>query len=51
MNSLEINPDSVAAFHHTHDANFPLNTPLIVQAVDTNGWIITDGPDSELVSQ
>lgn len=49
MNGLEFNSDSLSAFYDVHDANFPLNTPLHVQAVESNGWIITDGPDSELV--
>ena len=49
MSGLEINSDSLTAFYDSHDANFPLNSPLLVQAVDSNGWIITDGPDSELV--
>ena len=47
--SLEIDPISVAAFGASADANFPLKTPLNIQALDAGGEVITDGPDSILV--
>ena len=51
VNMLEITADSLAAFHPSMDANFPFDTPLIVQALDSSGNIITDGPDANLVSR
>lgn len=47
--SLEIDPVSMAAFGASFDANFPLKTPLNIQAIDAIGEVITDGPDSILV--
>ena len=47
--SLEIDPVSMAAFSASFDANFPLKTPLNIQAIDAIGEVITDGPDSILV--
>ena len=32
------------------DANFPFSTPLIVEALDASGYVVTDGLDANLVS-
>jgi len=50
MFGLEFEPASLAAFVGTADANFQFKTPIIVQAVSASGRVITDGPDSMLVS-
>lgn len=50
MASLAIDPDSISNFETSADANFPLKSPVNVQALDANNRVITDGPDSELVS-
>ena len=49
MNSLEIESMSLTNFLAQADANFPFKTPLLVQALDSNNRVITDGPDSVLV--
>ncbi len=50
MVDLTINPDSLTDFVLSADANFPLKSPLQILAVDANGRVISDGPDSQLVS-
>ncbi len=50
MDSLVIDPDSITNFVSSADANFPLMSPLNVQALDASGRVITDGPDSQLVN-
>ena len=50
MNSLTIEATSLSNFLAQTDANFPFKTPLHVQALDSNNRVITDGPDSILVS-
>ena len=42
--------DSVSNFHPSMDANFPFDTPLVVRALDAGGYVVTDGPDADLVS-
>ena len=49
MDSLVIEATSLSNFLAQADANFPFKTPLLVQALDTNSRVITDGPDSTLV--
>ena len=49
MSGLVIDATSLSTFVPHADANFPFKTPLCVQAVDANGRVITDGPDSTLV--
>lgn len=49
LNSLEIESTSLANFVAQADANFPFKTPLLIQALDSNSRVITDGPDSVLV--
>ena len=49
MASLVIEATSLSNFLAQADANFPFKTPLLVQALDTNSRVITDGPDSTLV--
>ena len=48
--TLEITADSLANFYPSMDANFPFDTPLVIQAFDADGYVITDGPDANLVS-
>lgn len=50
MNSLAIESTSLSNFVAQADANFPFKTPLVIQALDTNSRVITDGPDSMVVS-
>ena len=49
MNSLVIESTSLSNFVAQADANFAFKTPLVIQALDTNSRVITDGPDSMLV--
>ena len=49
MNSLVIESSSLSNFVAQADANFPFKTPLLIQALDANSRVITDGPDSTLV--
>ena len=49
MNSLTIEATSLSSFVAQVDANFPFKTPLLIQALDSNNRVITDGPDSSLV--
>ena len=49
MNSLTIEATSLSNFVAQVDANFPFKTPLLIQALDSNNRVITDGPDSSLV--
>ena len=49
MASLVIEATSLSNFLAQADANFPFKTPLRIQAVDSSGRVITDGPDSTLV--
>lgn len=49
MNSLVIESTSLTNFLAQADANFPFKTPLLIQALDSNSRVITDGPDSVLV--
>ena len=51
MNGLEIEATSLSNFLAQADANFPFKTPLRIQAVDSSGRVITDGPDSTLVKK
>ena len=51
MNGLVIEATSLSSFVPHADANFPFKTPLCIHAVDADGHIITDGPDSTLVQQ
>ena len=50
MATLEIMADSVSNFHPSMDANFPFDTPLVVRALDAGGYVVTDGPDADIVS-
>ena len=50
MDDLIFDPDSLTNFVPTVDANFQFTTPVKVQAMSTSGQVITDGPDSMLVS-
>lgn len=47
--TLEITADSVTNFNPFMDANFPFDTPLVIRALDTGGYVVTDGPDANLV--
>ena len=49
MSDLVIEATSLSSFVPHADANFPFKTPLRIHAVDGNGHVITDGPDSTLV--
>ena len=49
MSDLVIDATSLSTFVPHADANFPFKTPLRVHAVDADGNVITDGPDSILV--
>ena len=51
MSGLVIEATSLSSFVPHADANFPFKTPLCIHAVDADGHIITDGPDSTLVQQ
>ncbi len=44
-----IEATSLRSFVPHADANFPFKTPLCIHAVDADGHVITDGPDSTLV--
>lgn len=50
VDSLDITQDSLDNFHPSMDANFAFNTPLKVEALDASGYVVTDGPDANLVS-
>ena len=50
MSSLEFEAVSLASFVPTVDANFQFTTPIMIQALSAGGLVITDGPDSMLVS-
>ena len=49
VDTLEITAESEAAFYPSTDANFPFNTPLVIRAFDEDGYVVTDGPDANLV--
>ena len=49
MDSLVIEATSLSNFLAQADANFPFKTLLLVQALDADSRVITDGPDSTLV--
>jgi hypothetical protein len=49
MSGLVIEAASLSGFVPHADANFPFKTPLCIHAVDADGHVITDGPDSTLV--
>lgn len=50
VDTLEFTADSVANFYPSMDANFPFSTPLVIQALDADGFVVTDGLDANLVS-
>ena len=47
--TIEITAESEAAFYPSMDANFQFDTPLVIQVLDSDGYIVTDGPDANLV--
>ena len=46
--TLRITPDS--SIHSTQYANFEIVGTLKIELLDVNGYRVTSGPDSELVS-